>query len=54
MAERRPPGFNVDLGFYDSDEVLSIPRKIRAAAIGVWTLCAACASWCTPGSASND
>lgn len=39
MAERRPPGFNVDLGFYDSDEVLSIPRKIRAAAIGVWTLC---------------
>jgi hypothetical protein len=41
MAERRPPGFNVDLGFYDSDEVLSIPRKIRAAAIGVWTLCGA-------------
>lgn len=39
MAERRPPGFNVDLGFYDSSEVLSIPRKIRAAAIGVWTLC---------------
>lgn len=39
MAERRPPGFNVDLGFYDSDEVLSIPRKTRAAAIGVWTLC---------------
>lgn len=38
MAERRPPGFNVDLGFYDSDEVLSIPRKIRAAAIGIWTL----------------
>lgn len=41
MAERRPPGFNVDLGFYDSEEVLSIPRKIRAAAIGVWTLCGA-------------
>lgn len=41
MAERRPPGFNVDLGFYDSDEVLSIPRKIRAAAVGVWTLCGA-------------
>ena len=41
MAERRPPGFNVDLGFYDSAEVLSIPRKIRAAAIGVWTLCGA-------------
>ena len=39
MAERRPPGFNVDLGFYDSEEVLSIPRKIRAAAIGVWALC---------------
>lgn len=39
MAERRPPGFNVDLGFYDSAEVLSIPRKIRAAAVGVWTLC---------------
>jgi hypothetical protein len=39
VAERRPPGFNVDLGFYDSDEVLSIPRKIRAAAVGVWTLC---------------
>jgi hypothetical protein len=41
MAERRPAGFNVDLGFYDSAEVLSIPRKIRAAAIGVWTLCGA-------------
>lgn len=39
MAERRPPGFNVDIGFYDSAEVLSIPRKLRAAAIGVWTLC---------------
>lgn len=39
VAERRPPGFNVDLGFYDSEEVLSLPRKIRAAAIGVWTLC---------------
>lgn len=39
MAERRPPGFNVDLGFYDSPEVRSIPRRIRAAAIGVWTLC---------------
>ena len=41
MAERRPPGFNVDLGFYDSEEVLSIPRKIRAAAVGVWMLCGA-------------
>lgn len=39
MAERRPPGFNVDLGFYDSPEVLSIPRRIRAQAVGVWTLC---------------
>ncbi|WP_292975000.1 hypothetical protein [Mycobacterium sp.] len=38
MAEKRPPGFNVDLDFYDSPEVMSIPRKIRAAAIGVWTL----------------
>ncbi|WP_230870823.1 hypothetical protein [Mycobacterium canetti] len=39
MADRRPPGFNVDLGFYSCAEVLSIPRKIRAAAVGVWTLC---------------
>jgi hypothetical protein len=38
MAEKRPPGFNVDLDFYDSPEVMSIPRKIRAAAVGVWTL----------------
>lgn len=41
MAERRPPGFNVPLGFYDGPEVESIPRRIRAAAIGVWTLCGA-------------
>lgn len=41
MADRRPPGFNVDLGFYDSAEVLSIPRRHRAAAVGVWTLCGA-------------
>lgn len=41
MAERRPPGFNVDLGFYDSAEVLSIPRRTRAAAIGVWALAGA-------------
>lgn len=41
MSDRRPPGFNVDLGFYDSQEVLSIPRKIRAAAVGVWTLAGA-------------
>lgn len=39
MAERRPPGFNVPLGFYDGPEVNSIPRRIRAAAVGVWTLC---------------
>lgn len=39
MAERRPAGFNVILKFYDSPEVESIPRRIRAAAIGVWTLC---------------
>lgn len=41
MAERRPPGFNVPLGFYDGPEVNSIPRRIRAAAVGVWTLCGA-------------
>lgn len=39
MVVRRPPGFTVDLGFSDSKEVLSIPRRQRAAAIGVWTLC---------------
>lgn len=39
MAERRPPGFNVPLGFYDGPEVKSIPRRIRAAAVGVWALC---------------
>lgn len=39
MAERRPAGFNVPLGFYDGPEVKSIPRRIRAAAVGVWTLC---------------
>ena len=39
MAERRPPGFNIDLGFYDSAEVKSLPRRIRAAAVGVWSLC---------------
>lgn len=39
MADRRPPGFNVPLGFYDGPEVESIPRRIRAAAVGVWTLC---------------
>lgn len=39
MAERQKPGFVVPLGFYDGPEVKSIPRRIRAAAIGVWTLC---------------
>lgn len=39
MAERRPAGFNVALRFYDSDEVLSIPRRIRCEAVGAWTLC---------------
>lgn len=38
MAERQKPGFVVPLGFYDGPEVRSIPRRIRAAAIGVWTL----------------
>ena len=38
MAERRPPGFNVPLGFYDGSEVESIPKRIRAAAVGVWAL----------------
>jgi hypothetical protein len=55
MAERRPPGFNVDLGFYDSPEVLSIPRKIRASAIGVWTLAGAySASKLTDGEVSDE
>lgn len=39
MAERRPPGFNIPLGFYDGPEVKSLPRRIRAAAVGVWALC---------------
>ena len=39
MAERRPPGFNVDLGFSDSKEVDSIPPRLRLAAVGAWTLC---------------
>lgn len=55
MAERRPPGFNVDLGFYDSPEVLSIPRKHRASAVGVWTLCGAyAASQLTDGLVSAE
>lgn len=42
MAKRRlPAGFNVPLGFYDGPEVRSIPRRIRAAAVGVWALCGA-------------
>jgi hypothetical protein len=39
MVERRPPGFNVDLDFADSKEVMSIPRRHRLAAVGLWTLC---------------
>ena len=38
MAGRRPPGFSIPLGFYDGPEVKSIPRRIRAAAVGVWAL----------------
>lgn len=38
MAEKRRAGFNIPLGFYDGPEVQSIPRRIRAAAIGVWSL----------------
>lgn len=38
MAEKRSPGFNIPLNFYDGSEVESIPRRIRAAAIGVWAL----------------
>jgi hypothetical protein len=39
LTEKRPPGFNIPLGFYDGPEVESIPRRIRASAIGVWALC---------------
>lgn len=39
MAERRAAGFNIPLNFYDGPEVESIPKRIRAAAIGVWSLC---------------
>lgn len=45
MAERRPAGFNVDLGFSDSKEVMSIPARYRAAAVGVWTLCGSWAAF---------
>ena len=38
MAEKRKAGFNIPLNFYDGPEVESIPRRIRAAAIGVWAL----------------
>jgi hypothetical protein len=38
MAERRAAGFNIPLDFYDGPEVNSIPKRIRAAAIGVWAL----------------
>jgi len=39
VAEKRRPGFNIPLNFYDGPEVESIPKRIRAAAIGVWALC---------------
>lgn len=38
MAERRAAGFNIPLNFCVGPEVESIPRRIRAAAIGVWAL----------------
>ena len=38
VAEKRKAGFNIPLNFYDGPEVESIPRRIRAAAIGVWAL----------------
>lgn len=38
MAEKRAAGFNIPLNFYDGAEVQSIPKRIRAAAIGVWAL----------------
>lgn len=38
MAERIPPGFSIPLGFYDGPEVRSIPKRIRAHAIGVFAL----------------
>lgn len=38
MAEKRRAGFNIPLNFYDGPEVESIPKRIRAAAIGVWSL----------------
>lgn len=41
MVVRRPPGFNVDLAFGDSREVLAIPARHRNAAIGLWTRCGA-------------
>lgn len=38
MAERIPPGFTIPIAFYDGPEVKSIPKRVRAAAIGVWAL----------------
>lgn len=38
MAERRAAGFNIPLSFYDGAEVQSIPKRIRAGAVGVWSL----------------
>jgi hypothetical protein len=38
VAERIPPGFNIPIGFYDGPEVRSIPKRIRAHAVGVFAL----------------
>lgn len=38
MAERIPPGFTIPLGFYDGPEAKSIPKRIRAQALGVWAM----------------
>ncbi|MGV0042049.1 hypothetical protein [Mycobacterium colombiense] len=55
MAERRPPGFTVALRFYDSEEVLSIPRRLRCEAVGAWTLCGSySANQLSDGYVSNE
>ena len=55
MAERIPPGFSIPLGFYDGPEVRSIPRRLRALAIGVFTLAGNySASKLTDGYVDND
>lgn len=55
MAERIPPGFSIPLGFYDGPEVRSIPRRLRALSIGVFTLAGNySASKLTDGYVDND